>query len=120
MKLPKYHIYLEYDKTEAKTAIRFNLTEEELVRTFVWPLQTGKSFWFCGKLLLPEKVDHVVIFLSEADAGELVLPNREMVAGHPNKKFVMEKIRASKVRGVAICTERFLPAGNATTSAEKQ
>lgn len=119
MKLSKYHIYLEYDKTEAKTAIRFNLSEEELVRTFVWPFQAGKPFWFCGKLLLPEKVDRVVIFLSEADAGNLVLPNREMIAGHPNKKFVMEKILAGKVKGVAVCTERFLPAKNAPASAKK-
>ena len=108
MKPPKYHIYLEYDKDEAKSALRFNLSEEELVRTFVLPYDAGKPFWFCGKLLLPSKVDKIVVFWSYEEGGELVLPNREMVAGHPNKKFVVEKILAGKVRGVQDCTERFL------------
>ena len=102
----KYHIYLEYNKE--KPSIRFNLTEEEVERTFASPYIAGKPFWFCGKLLLPSKVDKVVVFWSHEEGGELVLPNREMVAGHPNKKFVVEKILAGRVRGVQVCTERFL------------
>ncbi len=110
MPLPKYHIYLEYTQTPSKSGIRFNLSQEELDRTFLTPYRAGKSFWHCGNLLDPTKVDKVIIFWSYEDAGSLVLPNREMVAGHPNKKFVMEKICAGRVKGVAVCTEKFLPA----------
>ncbi len=109
MKPLNFHVYLEYDKNEVNSAFRFNLSEEELVRTFVLPFQAGKPFWFCGRLLQPQEVDRAVIFRSEADGGELVLPNREMVAGHPNKRFVMEKIMAGRVKGVQVCTEKFLP-----------
>ena len=108
MKQHKYHVYIEYDHNDAKSAMRLNFSEEELVRTFVWPYQAGKPFWFCGKLLLPSKVDKTIIFCSYQDGGDLVLPNREMVAGHSNKKFVMEKIQAGKVKGVEVCTEKFL------------
>jgi hypothetical protein len=107
---PKYHIYLEYETDNEKTGIRFNQSEEELNRTFITPFVAGKPFWFLGKLLLPSKVRNVTIFWSYEDGGTLVLPNREMIAGHPNKKFVMEKIAAGKVKGVTVCTEKFLPA----------
>ncbi|HTY74358.1 MAG TPA: hypothetical protein VMD05_02190 [Candidatus Nanoarchaeia archaeon] len=108
MPSPKYHIYLEYDGEIAKSGMRFNLSAEELDRTFLTPFKVGKPFWFLGKLLEPEKVRKTVIFWSYEDGGALVLPNREMVAGHKDKKFVMEKICAGKVKGVTVCTEKFL------------
>ena len=116
MTMPKYHIYLEYAGDPEKSAIRFNLHEEELIRTFISPYTSGKPFLFCGKLLNPAKVDKIIIFWSYEDGGTLVLPNREMVAGHPNKKYAMERICAGKVKGVCICTERFLPPNPETTS----
>jgi hypothetical protein len=106
---PKYHVYLEYERESEKSGIRLNVSEEELHRTFLIPLKEGKPFWFLGKLLNPSKVQKVIIFWSHEDGGTLVLPNREMIAGHPNKKFVMEKICAGKVKGVTVCTEKFLP-----------
>jgi len=101
-------LYIEYIQNPEKSGIRFNLSEEELVRTFVTPYKAGKPFWFCGKLLYPAKVDKVVIFWGMQDGSTLVLPNREMVAGHPNKKFVVEKICMGRVKGVSVCTEKFL------------
>ncbi len=112
---PKYHVYLEYEHDRAKSLMRFNFSEEELVRTFVSPLKAGKAFFLCGKLLIPAKVVKVVIFWSYEEGGALVLPNREMVAGHPDKKFVIEKISLGKVKGVAVCTEKFLPANRVFT-----
>ena len=106
---PKYHVYLEYDKNVEKSGMRFNLTEEELQRTFITPLNEGKPLMFMGRLLLPSKVDKVIIFWSYEDGGTLVLPNREMVAGHLDKKLVMEKIGMGRVKGAQICTEKFLP-----------
>jgi hypothetical protein len=105
---PKYHIYIEYDKSEEKSGMRFNVSEEELQRTFVLPFSEGKPFWFLGRLLIPSKVDKAIIFWSYEDGGTLVLPNREMVACHKDKKFAMEKICAGKVKGVQVCTEKFL------------
>jgi hypothetical protein len=116
LRMPKYHVYVEYAGDLEKSTIRFNLHEEELVRTFINPYTGGKPFLFCGKLLNPAKVDKVIIFWSYEDGGTLVLPNREMVAGHPNKKFAMERICAGKVKGVAVCTERFLSSKRETTS----
>ncbi len=104
----KYHIYLEVEPDD-KSGIRFNLGVEELDRTFITLYKSGKSFWFAGRLMDPAKVRRVIIFSSYEDAGTLVLPNREMVAGHPNKKYVMEKICGGKVKGVTVCTNRFLP-----------
>ena len=104
---PKYHIYLEYDDEE-KSGMRFNLSVEELDRTFLTPLKANKPFWFIGKLLNPSKVRKVIVFWSYEDGGALVLPNREMVAGNKNRKYVMEKICSGKVKGVTVCTERFL------------
>jgi hypothetical protein len=107
--MPKYHVYLEYAQDPGKSVIRFNFTEEELIRTFVTPYTAGRPFLFCGRLHNPAKVDRVIIFWSFQDGGTLVLPNREMVAGHPNKKFAMEKICTGKLKGVIVCTEKFLP-----------
>ena len=108
MSLPKYHVYLEYAQDFEKPAIRFNLSAEELDRTFVTPYRERKPFWFCGRLLNPAKVAKVIIFWSCEDGGSLVLPNREAVAGHPDKKIVMEKICAGRVKGVSVCTAKFL------------
>jgi hypothetical protein len=108
LSLPKYHVYLEYEKDKEKPSIRFNLSEEELMRIFVTPYSAGKPFWFCGKLLSPSKVERVIIFWSNEDCGKLVLPNREEVANHPDKKFVMDYILRGKVKGVQICTDKFL------------
>jgi len=112
MPTPKYHIYLECDGNIENSGMRFNLSAEELDRTFLTPFKAGKTFWFLGKLLNPAKVQKAVIFWSYEDGGALVLPNREMVAGHKDKKFVMEKICAGKVKGVSVCTEKFLQVGN--------
>lgn len=106
---PKYHIYLEYDGDGEKSGIRFNLSAEELDRTFLTPFKAGKPFWFLAKLLNPQKVQKAVIFWSYEDGGTLVLPNREMVAGNNDKKYVIQKICAGKVKGVTVCTEKFLP-----------
>ena len=108
MNPPKYHVYIEYADTKEKPAMRFNLTQEELDRTFVTPYIGGKLFWFCGKLLNPQKVAKAIIFWSYESADKLVLPNREEVANHPDKKFVMDYILRGKVKGVQVCTEKFL------------
>jgi hypothetical protein len=105
---PKFHVYLEYSNPEEKNGIRFNLSIEELDRTFITPYKEKKSFWFLGRLMNPSCVTRVIIFCSEEDADKLVLPNREMVAGHPNKPYVMEKIEMGRVKGVTVCTEKFL------------
>ena len=107
MNPPKYHIYIEYEEKE-KSGVRFNLTEEELDRTFLTPYKAQKTFMFMGRLMDSQKVQKVIIFWSYQDGGTLILPNREMVAGHPDKKFAMEKICMGKVKGVSVCTERYL------------
>ncbi len=106
MSQPKYHVYLEYEGE--KPNVRFNLPAEELVRTFVTPYTEGKVFWFCGRLLKPAKVEKAIIFCSNETADKLVLPNREEVANHPDKKFVMDYILRGKVKGVQVCTEKFV------------
>ena len=108
MPAPRYHIYLEYDEHDEKSGIRFNLSIEELDRTFLTPFKAGKPFWFLGKLLNPSTVHKTIIFWSFEDGGTLVLPNREMVAGNKDKRYVMERICAGKVKGVTVCTEKFL------------
>lgn len=110
MSLPKYHIYLEYENE--KPTMRFNLSEEELVRTFISLYTAGKLFWFCGRLLKPTKVAKAIIFSSQETADKLVLPNREEVANHPDKKFVMNYILRGKVKAIQVCTEKFLPAAS--------
>jgi hypothetical protein len=107
--LPKYHVYIEQQGDRDKPAIRFNLIQEELIRLFVTPFSAGKSFMFCGRLLNPAKVQQVIIFTSAESADTLVLPNREEVANHPDKKFVMSYVCRGKVKGVQVCTEKFLP-----------
>jgi hypothetical protein len=107
--LPKYHVYIEIQGEKEKSAIRFNLIQEELIRLFVTPFSAGKPFMFCGRLLNPTKVQHVIIFTSAESADTLVLPNREEVANHPDKKFVMSYICRGKVKDVQVCTDRFLP-----------
>jgi predicted nucleotide-binding protein len=105
---PKYHIYIEYEKDKEKSGIRFNLSEEELVRTFVIPFNAGKPFWLGGKLLSPSKVERAVIFWSSEDCNKLFLPNGEGVASCKDKKCAAENICLGKVKGVHICTEKFL------------
>ena len=112
-------MYLEYAQDPEKSGIRFNLSEEELVRIFVTPYAAEKPFWFCGRLLIPAKVERVVIFWSYEDGGSLVLPNREKVAGHVDKKFVMEKICMGRVKGVCVCTDKFLKANQKTEASNE-
>jgi predicted nucleotide-binding protein len=76
---PKYHVYIEYEDPE-KSGIRFNVSEEELVRTFVTPFTAGQPFWFMGRLLSPLKV----------------------------AKYVIDYIGKGKVKGAYLCTEKFL------------
>ncbi len=106
---PKYHIYIEPANSSQKPGVRFNLSEEELVRLFVTPFGAGQPFWFCGRLLSPAKVAKAIIFCSSEPADRLVLPNREEVASYKDKKFVMDYILRGKVKGVQVCTEKFLP-----------
>jgi hypothetical protein len=108
--LPKYHVYIEYANDKQKPSIRFNLSPEELARTFAKPYAASKPFLFCNRLLNPTKVSRAIIFCSQEEADKLVLPNREEVANHPDKKFVMDYILRGKVKGVQVCTEKFLPA----------
>ena len=109
MNPPKYHIYIEYTNPQTKPAMRFNQTQEEVTRLFAKPYTAGKPFMFCGRLVNPKKVQQAVIFCSQQDATNLVLPNREEVANHPDKKFVMDYILRGKLKGVSVCTEKFLP-----------
>ena len=106
---PKYHVYVECEKDKEKTGMRFNLTEEELMRTFVLPFNAGKPFWFGAKLLSPSKVDRAVIFWSSEDCNKLFLPSGEGVTSCKDKKIVIENVCLGKVNGVHICTEKFLP-----------
>ncbi len=108
MTLPKYHVYIEYANGKEKPSIRFNLSPEELVRTFATPFTAGKPFLFCNRLLNPTKIHKAIIFCSQEEADKLVLPNREEVANHPDKKFVLDYILRGKVKGVQVCTEKFL------------
>ncbi len=107
MNPPKYHIYIEYEDPE-KSGIRFNVSEEELVRTFVTPFTAGQPFWFMGRLLSPLKAAKVVIFWSYENADKLVLPNQETIATCKDKKFVMDSIGKGKVKGAYLYTEKFL------------
>jgi len=104
---PKYHFYIEYEDPE-KSGIRFNLSEEELVRTFVTPFTAGQPFWFMGRLLSPLKVVKVIIFWSYETADKLFLPNKETIASCKDKKFVIDYISKGKVKGAYLYTEKFL------------
>ena len=106
---PKYHVYVECEKDKEKTGMRFNLAEEELMRTFVIPFKSGKPFWLGGRLLSPSKVDRAVIFWSIEDCNKLVLPEGEGVTSCENKRWVIENVCLGKVVGLHLCTEKFLP-----------
>ncbi len=111
MPLPKYHIYIEYVEPD-KSGIRFNIGQEELNRTFVEPFNAGQPFWFTSRLLNPVKVTKAVVFWSYETADKLKLPNGENLVITKDKKFLIECIQKSKVKGAYICTEKFLPQTN--------
>jgi hypothetical protein len=106
-------VYIEYVNSKEKPEIKFNLTKEELVRIIATPYNAGNPFWFCGKLVNPKNVAHAVIFWSNEDCSKLVLPNREEIANHPDKKFVIDYILRGKVKTVHVCTDEFLSATRA-------
>ncbi len=104
---PKYHIYIEYAESE-KSGIRFNVTQEELVRTFATPFTAGQPFWFMGRLLNPIKVTQAVLFWSYQTADKLTLPNQEKLVAAKDKKYLLENLLKSKIKGTYLCTEKFL------------
>ena len=106
MSLPKYHIHVEYAESE-KSGVRFNVSQEELIRTFATPFAAGQPFWFMGRLLNPIKVTKVVLFWSHVTADKLALPNHESLVSAKDKKYLIESI--VKGKGVYLCTEKFLP-----------
>jgi predicted nucleotide-binding protein len=116
---PKYHIYVEYVEPD-KSGIRFNVPQEELVRTFSSPYTMGQPFWFLGKLLNPNKVIKVVIFWSYQTADKLKLPNQENLVAAKDKKYLIENILKGKVKGAYLCTEKFLSSTEKTTAPSKQ
>ena len=98
---------MEYSEPE-KSGFRFNISKEELDRTFATPFTDGKSFWFLGRLLNPLKVIKVVLFWSYESADKLKLPNQESFVTGKDKKYQIESILKAKVRGAYVCTEEFL------------
>jgi predicted nucleotide-binding protein len=104
---PKYHIYIEYAEPD-KSGIRFNVPQEELVRTISSPFTMGQPFWFLGKLLNPTKVIKAIIFWSYQTADKLFLPNQENLVAAKDKKYLLENILKGKVTGAYLCTEKFL------------
>jgi predicted nucleotide-binding protein len=108
LSLPKYHIYVEYAEPE-KSGVRFNVSQEELDRTFATPFGAGQPFWFMGRLLNPIKVTKAVLFWSNVTADKLVLPNQEKLVAAKDKKYLIESIVKGKVKGAYVCTEKFLP-----------
>ena len=115
MQVPKYHIYIEYAEPE-KSGIRFNVTQEELNRTFATPFTAGQPFWFMGRLLNPIKVAKAVIFWSYETADKLTLPNKESLVAAKDKKYLIESVLNSKVKGAYPCTEKFLGQPEKTTA----
>jgi len=107
VQVPKYHIYVEYAEPD-KSGIRFNVPQEELVRTFATTFTIGQPFWFMGKLLNPHKVIKAVIFWSYETADKLTLPNQENLVTAKDKKYILESILKGKVKGTYLCTEKFL------------
>jgi predicted nucleotide-binding protein len=105
--VPKYHIYVEYAEP-GKSGVRFNIPQEELVRTFSTPFTAGQPFWFMGKLLNPLKVNKAVIFWSYETADKLTLPNQENLVAAKDKKYLLNSILKGKVKGAYLCTEKFL------------
>ncbi len=108
MSIPKYHIYIEYIEPE-KSGVRFNVSQEEVNRTFAAPFAAGQPFWFMGRLLNPIKVTKVVLFWSYVTADKIELPNHENLVSAKDKKYLIESIVKGKVKGVYLCTEKFLP-----------
>jgi predicted nucleotide-binding protein len=104
---PKYHIYIEYAEPD-KSGIRFNLSHEELDCAFSTPFTAGQPFWFTGRLLNPIKVTKAIIFWSYETADKLRLPNLENLVTAKDKKYLIESIQKSKVKGAYLCTEEFL------------
>ena len=88
--------------------MRFNVLQEELVRTFSSPFSMGQPFWFLGKLLNPTKVIKAIIFWSYQTADKLTLPNQENLVAAKDKKYLIENILKGKVKGAYLCTEKFL------------
>jgi len=107
VQVPKYHIYLEYAEPD-KFGMRFNVLQEELVRTFSSPFSVGQPFWFLGKLLNPTKVIKAIIFWSYQTADKLTFPNQENLVAAKDKKYLIENILKGKVKGAYLCTEKFL------------
>jgi predicted nucleotide-binding protein len=107
MQSPKYHIYLGYTEAD-KSGFRFNITQEELQRTFADPINEGKQFWFLGRLLNPIKVTKAVIFWSYDEANLLDTPDHESIVAGKDKKYVVESIEKGKVKGAYLCTDKFL------------
>jgi predicted nucleotide-binding protein len=116
---PKYHIYVEYAEPD-KSGIRFNVPQEELVRTFSSPFTMGQPFWFLGKLLNPNKVIKPVIFWSYPTADKLTLPNQENLVATKDKKYLIENILKGKVKGAYLCTEKFLSQTEKTMAPPQQ
>jgi predicted nucleotide-binding protein len=108
LSLPKYHVYVEYSEPD-KSGIRFNISQEELNRTFAEPFKAGQPFWFMGRLLNPFKVSKTVVFWSYETADKLKLPNGENLVVAKDKAALIEAVQTSKVKGAYICTEKFLP-----------
>jgi predicted nucleotide-binding protein len=104
---PKYHIYVEYAEPD-KSGIRFNVPQEELVRTISSPFTMGQPFWFMSRLLNPHKVIKAVIFWSYQTADKLTLPNQKSLVAAKDKKYLIENILKGKVKGAYLCTEKFL------------
>lgn len=113
VKVPKYHIYIEYEDS-AKSGIRFNIPQEELIRAFVTPFTAGQPFWFMGKLLNSLKTVKVVLFWSYENADKLTLPDQQSLVICKDKKYLIENILKGKVKGVYLCTEKFLPPAQKT------
>jgi predicted nucleotide-binding protein len=111
---PKYHIYIEYSEAD-KSGFRFNITQEELQRTFTLPYIEGKPFWFLGRLLNPIKVTKALIFWSYEKANELDLPTLENLVSAKDKKYMLECVERGKVKGAYLCTEKFLTKPNTVT-----
>ena len=107
MQVPKYHIYIEYAEPD-KSGVRFNVPQEELVRTLATPFGARQPFWFMGKLLNPQKVTKAIIFWSYETADKLILPNQENLVTSKDKKYLLENIIKGKVKGAYLCTEKFL------------
>jgi predicted nucleotide-binding protein len=107
---------VEYAEPE-KSGIRFNLTQEELVRTFSTPFTSGQQFWFMGRLLSSLKVVKAVLFWSYETADKLFLPNQENLIVAKDKKYLIDSVIKGKVKGAYLCTEKYLPPVKTTPSA---